>query len=658
MWSGKAWRAAAAIGFACAWLAGTQGCDAVDHSGESGLMTVLVDSGMTRYSKLYVILRDSAGDDTLWRDSLPDPARLRRLPTARYRGGPVQVVLQGFADTRKAFEEIRRFDPASGAAPRDTLLDLSAPLALFAFENPRVLLPFGGTLPLRISILPAKADGSLDLSMSDSEVVTIADSGRGGDGIRRFGLKARKAGTTRIIAVARAGGFRDTVDVQVSRGTSSLLPPLNRSEPWSVSSRPTWNWRAGGPGGSGFFSVRIDVDALDSGNVIGDTTYTSPIALDDGPHTLYVWARDLDAHYSPSTGLTLRVDTDPPQAPRVSPAGTEATDSPHPAWTWVPQGGGMGSYRVRIDSPDMETGSVAVDSARYAARDSLAPGPHVLRVQERDSAGNWSLSAQATITVVALDRTPPESPARRGGIGAPAWHDTLAWRSGGGGGAGTYRYLIDKGDFAADHPIEIRDSAIGVPADLEEAIAIHYLRVQERDAVGNWSGTGEFPFTAAHFSLVRCLADTDFVLTVAPDSIHLALSRQVASPASDSERDLQRRQSWYRIPNPSIAGGERWTSPFLNLEMRYDGPDLPARAAPAGAAGSDSSRTWITAQVPFVGGTPPPWYSLEPAGAHRLLTISGGPVADTTSLGFGDFGGEIGRQYWRIEPQREKWWIE
>lgn len=631
----------------------------MDHSGEPALLTIDVDSGMTRYTKVNVILRDSAGDDTLWRVSLPDPARLRHLPTERYHGGPVQIVLQGFAGTRMAYEEIRRFDPASRAAPtRDTLIDFSAPISLFAFDNPRVLLPFGGVAPLRISILPAKADGGLDLSFSDSAVVSLADSGRGPDGIRRFGLTALKTGATRIIAVSRADGSRDTVDVQVSRGTSSLLPPVNRSEAWSVSSRPTWNWTAGGPGGSGFFSVRIDVDALVSDSVIGDTAYTSPIDLDDGPHTLYVWALDLAGHSSPSTGLTLHVDTHPPLAPLVSSAGTEATDSPHPVWSWIPQGGGMGRYRARIDAPDLGTGAVELDSARYAAKDSLAPGPHTLRVQERDSAGNWSPSGQATITVVALDKTPPDPPARRGGGGVPAWHDTLAWRSGGNGGAGVYRYLIDKSDFSADHPVEIRDSAIGVPADLDSAIGTHYLRVQERDAVGNWSASGEISFSAAHFSIVRCVADTDYVLTAAPDSVHLALTRLAAAPAGDSARDLQRRQFWYRFANPSIAGGERWTSPFLNVEMRYDGPDQPARVASPGAAGSDSARTWISAQVPFVGGTPPLWFSLQPIGTQKLLTVSPGPIADTTSLGFGDPGGEIGRQYWRIEPQREKWWIE
>jgi hypothetical protein len=650
--------AAAALGFACAWLAGMQGCDTTDHSGESALLTVTVDSGMTRFSRLIVILRDTLEDDTLWRDSLPDPARLRRLPTRRYRSGPVQVLLQGFAGGLKAYEESRRFDPAARTAPRDTLIDLSAPLARFAFDTPRVLLPFGKTAALGIAILPAKADGRLDLSFSDSGVVTLSDSGRGADGIRRFGLTPRKAGSVRVIAIARAGGKRDTVDIQVSRGTSSLLPPVNQSEAWSTSARPTWNWKAGGPGGSGFFSVRIDEDALDPDSVIGDTTYTSPYDLDDGEHTLYVWARDLDGHFSPSTGLTLRIDTDPPEAPKVSPAGTEATDSPRPSWSWVPQGEGMGSYRVRIDSPDLETGAIRVDSARYTSRDSLAPGPHVLRVQERDSAGNWSPSGQATVTVVALDRTPPNAPTRRGGFGAPAWHDTLSWRSGGRGGAGVFRYLIDKADFAADHPIEIRDSAMRVPDDLDTAIALHHLRVQERDAVGNWSETGEFAFVAAHFSFLLCVADTHFVLTVAPDSTHLALSLPVRAPANDSEMALQRRQLWHRTASPSIAGGERWTSPFLAADLRFDGLDQPPRVASPGVGGSDSAWTWIRAQVPFVGGTPPPWYSWQPVGVPKLLTVSGGPIADSTSLGIEDFGDDIGRQYWRIETQMEKWWIE
>jgi hypothetical protein len=650
---------AGAVAFGLVSLAGLQSCDTADHSGEPALLSVAVDSGATRFSRLIVILRDGAGDDTLWNDSLARPSQLRRLPTQRYRGGPATVVIEGFTGKEKAFAETREFDPATGSAPRDTVSDLAAPIARFGFDTSRILLPFGGSRPLRLSILPAKADGRVTLSLSDSEVVSLADSGRDARGARRYRLAARKSGSVRIIARSAArADLADTVDVQVSHGTSSLLPPVNKSPAWSASSRPVWTWSHGGPGGIGFYAVRIDDDALREDSLVADTTYASPLPLPDGPHTLYVWERDGDGNFSPAAGMVIRVDTRPPAAPVVSSAGLEATDSPHPAWTWISGGGGIGHYRVRIDVADLSDGARAVDSARYAAPESLGLGPHILYVQESDSAGNWSEPGNAKVTVVAPDRIPPNAPVRRGGLGAPLWHDLLTWKSGGGGGAGVYRYLIDKGDFKNDHPAEIRDSGMTPPDSLDTAITTHYLRVQERDAVGNWSATGEFAFGAAHFIYLRSLIDSAFTLTLAADSLHLQLTRLVTAPADDSEKALQMRQLWSVRAQAGFPDGQIWTNEFHHASLRFAGADRPLETGIFIGSQADSTFVWTRHQAVFTGGAPPPWFSFTSVMDGAAIAVrSDTTVSDTTTVECDTAAGEAPRRFWLVQPLLSKWWL-
>lgn len=636
--------------------ASLQACGNADHSGDPALLTVSVDSTATRFSRLIVILRDSLGGDTLWNGALSDPSLLRHLPTQNYHGGPATVSLEGFMGTQKVFAEDRRFDPASRAAPRDTLVDLAAPLTRFAFDTSKVLLAFGQTRPLQLSILPAKADGRADLSLSDSEALSVSDSGRDAKGSRHYLLTARKAGTFSLIANSHFG-LADTVTVQISRGTQTLLAPINRSPQWSVSSRPTWSWMSGGPGGFGFFSVHIDQDSLDTENLVNDTSYTSPAALPDGPHTLYVWERDAEGRFSPPTGMVIRVDTEVPHAPAVSPAGLAATDSAHPTWKWSPQGGGMGRYRVALDSAAFSDTSAQLDSSRYRSMDSLGPGEHVLRVEERDEAGNWSPAGLAVITVIAPDDIPPAMPRPRTQGTTPVWREALAWESGGGDGAGFYRYLIDKSDFAKDQPAEIHDSMLVPPADLDTSLAQHTLRVEERDAIGNWSEPAVFHFQAKHFARLLSLADSSFALAVDAAGTHARMARLINAPADDSAKALQKLQLWQILPQDSIPGGRLFTNPFLHVDLQAADADQLLRVVPSVGASFDSARVWIPSQAPFVGGNPPPWYYLKTPGSGIVVEAAGETVSDTSALFLKPEIAIEPRQLWLIQPITTVWWL-
>ena len=100
--------------------------------------------------------------------------------------------------------------------------------------------------------------------------------------------------------------------------------------------------------------------------------------------------------------LTVFLDTQAPGKTQVRSPGW--TNQVKPRWTWKSGGGGTGQYRVRLDTMNLTQGGASVNDTAYTAPWNLAEGRHVLYVQERDQAGNWSPIDSGTARV---DVTPP-----------------------------------------------------------------------------------------------------------------------------------------------------------------------------------------------------------------------------------------------------------
>ena len=84
------------------------------------------------------------------------------------------------------------------------------------------------------------------------------------------------------------------------------------------------------------------------------------------------------------------------------------TNDTQPTWTWTTGGsGGNGTYRFRLDNSDLTTGATTTTSASYTAGTVQTEGSHTLYVQERDAAGNWSLSGSFAVEI---DITAPTAP--------------------------------------------------------------------------------------------------------------------------------------------------------------------------------------------------------------------------------------------------------
>lgn len=91
------------------------------------------------------------------------------------------------------------------------------------------------------------------------------------------------------------------------------------------------------------------------------------------------------------------VDQTPPASPSVT--GPVYTSATTPTWTWQSGGnGGNGTYRYKLDNSDLTSGATVTSGTNYTSG-VLSDGNHILYVQERDNAGNWSTSGSHTIDV-------------------------------------------------------------------------------------------------------------------------------------------------------------------------------------------------------------------------------------------------------------------
>lgn len=178
-----------------------------------------------------------------------------------------------------------------------------------------------------------------------------------------------------------------------------------------------------------------------------------------------------------------------PNPPVVT--GSTPTNDTTPTWSWTSGGGGNGNYRYKLDNSDLSTGSIPTTETTYTPATALPEGPHILYVQEKNAAGNWSPSGSFTITI---DTTPPIKPGFTGS-NTPVTNDTTPtwyWISGGGGGNGNYRYKLDDSNLSIGSTLTT-NLYYTPPTALAEGP--HTLYVQERDAVGNWSESASFTVT-------------------------------------------------------------------------------------------------------------------------------------------------------------------
>ena len=245
---------------------------------------------------------------------------------------------------------------------------------------------------------------------------------------------------------------------------------------------PTWSWNSGG-GGVGSYRTKLDAEDFSSSIETKDTTFIPATDLTEGSHTIFVQERDAAGNWSGTGRFTIRIDFTPPNKPVIGYSKT-VTNNTKPTWIWTSGGSGIGVFRYKQDDGNMESGSIEISQFNFTPLKDLSEGNHVLYVQEKDSASNWS---QVVALPFKIDLTPPLSPAIDSTPYSPlnSLRPKWTWKTGG-SGQGIYRCRIDNSNLASGADT-ISQNQYSPSVDLSESR--HTLYVQESDSAGNWSAT-------------------------------------------------------------------------------------------------------------------------------------------------------------------------
>jgi uncharacterized repeat protein (TIGR02543 family) len=156
-------------------------------------------------------------------------------------------------------------------------------------------------------------------------------------------------------------------------------------------------------------SLSVTTAGNGTGMVTGAGLYnygdTATVAASAYPGSTFTgWSGDCTGTISPKTVLmngnktctAIFAANIVPTAPTVT--GISPTRNTKPTWRWI-SGGGVGTYRYKLDNSDLNTGATLTISKSYSPETDLIEAVHTLYVQEQDASGNWSLSGSFSITV-------------------------------------------------------------------------------------------------------------------------------------------------------------------------------------------------------------------------------------------------------------------
>ncbi|QTA81634.1 Uncharacterized protein dnl_39760 [Desulfonema limicola] len=222
----------------------------------------------------------------------------------------------------------------------------------------------------------------------------------------------------------------------------------------------------------------------------GTWTITSAEISPDNSYLITAKAVDPAENISiPSAALLITIDTLKPELP-IDKSATPV-NTLKPTWEWASGGDAgdgnltTGIFRYRLDNSDMSTGTQEINSTSLTWETNLSEGIHILYVQEKDRAGNWSDAAALTVVIdTTLPAMPNVSSTDITNNVNPLW----TWTPGGTGNS-IFKYSFNTA---------ITSGAVGPTSDTQYTHASdledgsYTLYVQEQDDAGNWSATASF----------------------------------------------------------------------------------------------------------------------------------------------------------------------
>ncbi|MGA2613637.1 MAG: Ig-like domain-containing protein [Spirochaetia bacterium] len=214
------------------------------------------------------------------------------------------------------------------------------------------------------------------------------------------------------------------------------------------------------------------------------TALTSvPFTLSTGDGLKTMWIQFVDeagTFFTTPISHTITLDKTPPTATSLTISGSGGvglTNSTNVNLTYVGSDAN-GLYQMQFYNGTY-SGWLAY-AASYTYSIPSGDGVKTVYVQFGDKAGNQSGWVSSTIT---LDTVPPNAPTVTGTPSPGTALPTFTWASGGGGGAGYYRYGLNS---VSAWSAETTATSLAPSIDYGS----NYLYVEERDAAYNWSTYG------------------------------------------------------------------------------------------------------------------------------------------------------------------------
>ena len=192
------------------------------------------------------------------------------------------------------------------------------------------------------------------------------------------------------------GNFSNFVESTISIDASPPVLVEIQSAELTTNNKPTWTWNS--------VPTAVEYEVKLNSNVgikQAETSFTSPIELPDGNHTLRVKSRDAVGNWSEYAEKEIEIDREAPK-PNPNPTVTSPTSNKRPTWSWdaIPD---AVLYQVRInnDAPFTTTAISYTPSADYT------DGEYILYIRAKDEAGNYTEYIQSKVIV---DTEAPASP--------------------------------------------------------------------------------------------------------------------------------------------------------------------------------------------------------------------------------------------------------
>ena len=230
--------------------------------------------------------------------------------------------------------------------------------------------------------------------------------------------------------------------------------------------KPTWTWSPISDAVEYGVKLNSNVEIKQTA-----TTFTSPIDLADGTHTLRVRSKDAVGNWSEYSSKSVVIDTTPPAKP--NPSAVTPTANPRPTWTWTASEGAI-LYELRINNGSTFTQT----QTAYQPTSDYTTGTYTLYVRAKDSVGNYSEFGSSAVEV---DRTAPAKP--QPVSVTPTTNKLPTWTWPAVSGATVYGVILNNSSEAF-----IKTNSFTAPSQLSDGDNV--IKVRAQDAVGNVSDYG------------------------------------------------------------------------------------------------------------------------------------------------------------------------